>query len=237
MSKKVLFLGIEVIVLVFLFYTNLVAASDGSIISGLNYLLSDFKFFHSYNKINRDENFGSEDWNLILVNANNPVPDDYEVELLELSNGERVDVRIYEYLQEMMDAARMDGLSLFVAAGYRSRQEQEELQEEIIKSYEDEGFSRNMSIKLASERVAEPGTSEHELGIAVDINADYNETSSDTVYKWLSDNAYKYGFILRYPSDKTDITGIMYEPWHYRFVGIDAAKIMYEQRICLEEYR
>lgn len=84
--------------------------------------------------------------------------------------------------------------------------------------------------------VAIPGTSEHQIGIAVDINADKTINSSDAVYTWLAENAHKYGFIKRYPSDKTDITGVINEPWHYRYVGKEAAKEIYSQGICLEEY-
>ena len=88
---------------------------------------------------------------------------------------------------------------------------------------------------MAEKWVAIPGTSEHQLGIAVDINPDY-EKSGKEVYAWLAENAHEYGFINRYPEDKVHITGIMNEPWHYRYVGENAAKEMYEQRICLEEY-
>ena len=84
--------------------------------------------------------------------------------------------------------------------------------------------------------MAEPGTSEHELGLAIDINADLDRSTSDEVYGWLAQNAWKYGFVLRYPADKTDITGIDYEPWHYRYVGQEAAKEMHKKGLCLEEY-
>lgn len=90
--------------------------------------------------------------------------------------------------------------------------------------------------KLAENIVAPVGSSEHELGIAVDIIADKSRSDNETVYNWLAENAYKYGFIQRYPSNKTDITGIDYEPWHYRYVGKKAAAEIYEQGICLEEY-
>ena len=80
------------------------------------------------------------------------------------------------------------------------------------------------------------GTSEHQLGIAVDINADKSKSSNDEVYTWLAANAHNYGFILRYPQGKQEITGTSYEPWHYRYVGVDAAREIYERGICLEEY-
>lgn len=180
----------------------------------------------------------SEDngWNLILVNRNSYIPDDYKVELTELSNGEKVDSRIYPELQEMFSDARAQGYGLFVREGYRTQEEQQQLLDEKIEAYENEGKSKSEAKKLAEQWVAIPGTSEHQLGIAVDINADTTKSSSDDVYSWLAENAHKYGFIKRYPSDKTDITGVINEPWHYRYVGKEAALEIYSQGMCLEEY-
>ena len=180
----------------------------------------------------------SEDngWNLILVNRDSYIPDDYQVELTELSNGEKVDSRIYPELQEMFNDARAQGYGLFVREGYRTQEEQQQLMDEKIEAYENEGKSKSEAKKLAEQWVAIPGTSEHQLGIAVDINADTTKSSSDDVYNWLAENAHKYGFIKRYPSDKTDITGVINEPWHYRYVGTEAALEIYSQGMCLEEY-
>ena len=97
-------------------------------------------------------------------------------------------------------------------------------------------YSRSRAERTAKEWVALPGTSEHQLGIAVDINADKSMCSNEEVYAWLAENAYKYGFILRYPPEKQEITGTSYEPWHYRYVGVEVAREIYEQGICLEEY-
>lgn len=108
--------------------------------------------------------------------------------------------------------------------------------DERIQQYLEEGYSRAEAKKLAEAYVAKPGTSEHELGIAVDINADTSICSSDAVYTWLANNAYKYGFIKRYPDDKTEITGVNNEPWHYRYVGVDTAREIQEKGLCLEEY-
>lgn len=180
----------------------------------------------------------SEDngWNLILVNRNSYIPDDYKVELTELSNGEKVDSRIYPELQEMFNDARAQGYGLFVREGYRTQEEQQQVLDEKIEAYENKGKSKSEAKKLAEQWVAIPGTSEHQLGIAVDINADTTKSSSDDVYSWLAENAHKYGFIKRYPSDKTDITGVINEPWHYRYVGKEAALEIYSQGMCLEEY-
>ena len=178
----------------------------------------------------------SEEWNLIVVNRWNELPEDYSVELTELSNGQKVDSRIYPYLQEMFDAARAEGIYPIVREGYRTAEEQQEILDDKIQTYINQGYSQSRAEKTAKEWVALPGTSEHQLGIAVDINADKSKCSNEDVYGWLAENAYKYGFVLRYPSGKQKITGTSYEPWHYRYVGEEAAREIYERGICLEEY-
>lgn len=175
-------------------------------------------------------------WNLILVNRDYYIPDDYTMELTELSNGEKVDSRIYPDLQEMFDDARAEGVQLYVRDGYRTAETQRRILDEKIEEYKNEGYSDSEAEKLAKEWVAVPGTSEHQLGLAVDINADTSQSTRDEVYTWLANNSYKYGFINRYPTDKTEITGVIYEPWHYRYVGKEAAQEIYSQGICLEEY-
>ena len=177
-----------------------------------------------------------EEWNLIVVNRWNEIPEDYSVTLTELSNGQKVDSRIYPYLQEMFDAMRADGIYPIVREGYRTAEEQQEILDERIQRYRNEGYSRSRAERLAKEWVALPGTSEHQLGIAVDINADKTRSANEDVYQWLADHAYQYGFILRYPQGKGDITGAEYEPWHYRYVGTEAALEIYQSQICLEEY-
>lgn len=173
---------------------------------------------------------------LTLVNADHAVPRGWNVELTTLSNGEQVASMIYPDLQDMFDDMRAQGIYPFVRAGYRSRETQEQVLEDRIASYQSEGYSKSRARELALETVAEPGTSEHELGLAVDINADDDRSTGDEVYAWLAENAYKYGFIQRYPEDKTEITGIDYEPWHYRYVGKSAAGEIYKSGECLEEY-
>ncbi len=175
-------------------------------------------------------------WNLILVNNNYAVPDGYEIEFTVLSNGEKVDKRIYPDLQNMMDDARDQGLALFVADGYRSYEEQVNIYRNKYKHYIDTGYSKKDAKMMTEFYVAIPGTSEHQIGIAVDINADKELCTNEEVYDWLWENSWKYGFIKRYPAHKTNYTGILSEPWHYRYVGKTAAKEIYEKRICLEEY-
>lgn len=175
-------------------------------------------------------------WNLILVNKDYKIPSGYDPELTELSNGQKVDSRIYPQLQKMFDDARAAGLELFVREGYRTTQEQQKIMDEKIEEYRAEGYSHSEAKELVEKYVAIPGTSEHQLGLSVDINADTSKCSSDAVYAWLAENAYKYGFIKRYPSEKVEITGINNEPWHYRYVGTEAAAQMQESGLCLEEY-
>ena len=187
------------------------------------------------NSYSSDSAENNEEWNLILVNAKHPIPENYELSLLELSNGIFVDERIYPDLQQMFDDARADGIFPIVGEGYRTHQAQEEIMENKVNEYRGQGYSNREAEKLAKEWVAVPGTSEHELGLALDINAAEGSDSWE-VYTWLADNAYRYGFILRYPLGKEKITGIDYEPWHYRYVGKNAALDIYQQDITLEEY-
>ncbi len=218
-----------VVVLLFVLGFAFVQTASYVVNQGKIPVLSGFNLF-------RKEADTSLGWNLILVNDDYSVPDNYKVELTELSNGEKVDSRIYPQLQQMFDDARAAGLGLFVREGYRTYEDQKQILDERIQRYRDEGYSRSEAKKLAEEYVAAPGTSEHELGLAVDINADTSKCSSDAVYTWLANNAYRYGFIKRYPEDKTEITGVNNEPWHYRYVGVDAAREMQEKGLCLEEY-
>ncbi len=178
----------------------------------------------------------NDKWKLILVNRDNPLPYDWNIETVELSNGELVDARIYPDLQKMFDDMRSDGVYPEVVSGYRTSEKQQQLMDEKIQEYNSAGYSPDEAKQKAEEWVAIPGTSEHQLGIAVDINADGVNSFGYEVYDWLDQNAYKYGFIKRYPEDKTEITGIINEPWHYRYVGYDAALEMTERSLCLEEY-
>lgn len=188
------------------------------------------------NRTDTDKKDIQEDWYLTLVNKWNPIQSENDIEVNELSNGEFVDKRIYPYLQKMFDAARNEGIYPIVASGYRTEQEQEEIYSEKIAAYKAEGLSAADAKREAELWVAVPGTSEHQLGLAVDINADGIHSVGTDVYRWLKKNAHLYGFILRYPPEKTDLTGVSNEPWHYRYVGVDAAAEIFNKGICLEEY-
>lgn len=178
----------------------------------------------------------ADGWALVLVNAQHGLPDDFSVELTLLSNGESVDSRMYPALQQMFDDMRAQGVYPTVNEGFRTREDQQAILDDKIAVYLAQGYSYDAARELALDYVAVPGTSEHELGLAVDVTADKTLCTNDTVYAWLAENAYRYGFILRYPADKESVTGIAYEPWHYRYVGTQAAQSIYEQGLCLEEY-
>lgn len=173
------------------------------------------------------------DWRLTLVNRWNPVPENYEVNLVEVAGGEQVDQRIYEPLMEMLEAAKEGnrGQLPFVASGYRTQEKQRRLYDDKAAKYRGQGYSESEAREMAEQWVAVPGYSEHQLGFAVDINGAVYD-----VYLWLQENSYKYGFIFRYPGNKTELTGVAEEVWHYRYVGVEAAAEIYEQGICLEEY-
>ena len=141
----------------------------------------------------------------------------------------------------MLDACKAEGLSPLVCSSYRSQSKQEALYENKVERLVSQGWSREDAKVEAAKVVALPGTSEHQLGLAVDIVdlnhqlLDESQESTD-VQQWLIAHSWEYGFILRYPNDKSEITGIIYEPGHYRYVGKDAAKEIHDAGVCLEEY-
>ena len=193
------------------------------------------------NKKEKDIDSSTSDWELLLVNKNHNVPEGYSVELEEAEEGHQVDRRIAKSLKQMLSDARKEGLSPIICSSYRTNEKQQKLYNNKVKEYKRWGCSSEEAEELASYWVAIPGTGEHETGLAVDIvSRDYqilDEKQEQTdVQKWLIENSYKYGFALRYPTDKKDITMINYEPWHYRYVGIDNATYMKEHDMCLEEY-
>jgi len=175
------------------------------------------------------------DWRLILVNRWNPIPDDYKVSLVKLKNGESVDERIYADLQEMFDNARNVGIYPMVSSGYRTTQTQQDLFDEKLKDFKSQGYSSKEAEIMTEKWVAIPGSSEHQIGLAIDVVGEDSQDNAK-VQQWLKENSFKYGFILRYSSDKTDITGTNFEPWHFRYVGKENAFKIYESGLCLEQY-
>lgn len=186
-----------------------------------------------------------DQWYLKLVNAKNPMTQEDVPEVATEtidSNGYQVDARIMDDLEDMFAAARADGRNPVICSAFRAWDIQEYLyQNKIQRVMAEEGLSEEEATEEAGTVVAVPGTSEHQIGLALDIvsseymNLDEKQMETED-QQWLMENSWKYGFILRYPLDKSDITGIIFEPWHYRYVGKEAAKEIYEQDITLEEY-
>lgn len=173
---------------------------------------------------------------LILCNRWHPIPHDYTVELYTTEDGVQMDRRIQPAFEELMAALKEQGFHMGPCGAYRTWQLQEEIMASFIRKHENEGHSHEEARRLAERRVAIPGTSEHQLGLALDLLPPDEDNDEEGLYVWLAENAHRFGFVLRYPADKTRVTGIQYEPWHFRYVGPEAAKEMFERRVCLEEY-
>lgn len=182
-----------------------------------------------------------EDWNLILVNKTHPIPEDYQVELKSIGSGHQIDARAYDDFKAMIQASKKGGVTIYVSSSYRDMNKQITLYEKKTDSYLQQGYSLEDALSKAGQVVAVPGTSEHHLGLAIDVvSSEYrklDEKQENTKgFQWMKEHSWEYGFILRYPNGSTDITGIIYEPWHFRYVGLEAAKEIYERDITLEEY-
>ncbi len=185
--------------------------------------------------------FDKSDWKLLLVNKQHTIPEDYEFTLGIIKGSMRCDERIIEPLTQMFAAAKEDGVNLIVCSPYRDMARQEYLFDRKVKNYQSTGMSYMDAYKKASITVTLPGASEHQVGLAVDIISD-TYTSLEVGFadteagKWLAEHSWEYGFILRYPLGKEEITGIQFEPWHFRYVGVDAAEVITSQNITLEEF-
>lgn len=168
-----------------------------------------------------------------LVNKYNKLPDNYEIDDLvvldnEYSNkGEKVRKVIYNDLKKMFDDAKKDNINLNVISGFRTYEKQDTLFNNSIKKN---------GIDHALIYSAKPGYSEHQLGLAIDVNSVEENFKNTNEYKWLKNNSYKYGFIERYPENKEYITGFGYEPWHYRYLGVDITTRIFTENITYEEY-
>ena len=183
-------------------------------------------------------------WNLTLVNKDNPLPETFVPEsLADADNGYEADSRITDALKKMIaDARSTENVRIIALSAYRDYEYQKELFDDKVQRLQQEkGYSVTKAREEAATVVAYPGTSEHQLGLALDLvdarHVKLDESQENTAaYKWLYKHCAEYGFIVRYPNGKTDITGIIYEPWHFRYVGEEAAKIIMEKGITLEEY-
>ena len=190
---------------------------------------------------NKSANSVVKDELLTLVNFENTIPKDWKVDLVQLNNGQSVDRRIYDDLIAMLQAAKSEGLNPLICSSYRTNEKQEQLYQNKVSEYLSQGYSKVEASDKAAFWVARPGTSEHQLGLAVDIVSTKNQrldrSQENTVeQQWLIQNSWNYGFVLRYPTNKNSITGVGYEPWHYRYVGKEHAKKINELGVCLEEY-
>ncbi|OJU11731.1 MAG: hypothetical protein BGN88_14935 [Clostridiales bacterium 43-6] len=181
------------------------------------------------------------DWNMILINKNNWLPSNFSVDLAYVDSNYQVDKRIVDKAKKMISDAKAEGVSLVVCSAYRSVKKQTELFNNKVETFLNQGYKQTDAEVKAATITARPRTSEHHTGLAMDIvtknymNLDdgYADTAAA---KWLYRNAYKYGFILRYPKDKQSVTNVIFEPWHYRYVGEAAANEIKTRGICLEEY-
>ena len=184
---------------------------------------------------------------LVVVNPWNPVPDDYILHLKELSTsvsvpGCYVDASCYDAMTQMiLDCNAYSGANVCVVSAYRSVELQTENFNNKVNRYLDAGYDYETAYAEAASIIAVPGTSEHHLGLAADIIDTENwslvqDQENLTGQQWLMEHCWEYGFILRYPADKQDVTGIIYEPWHYRYVGVELAKELRELNVTVEEY-
>ena len=182
--------------------------------------------------------------NLTLVNGWNPLPDDFDYEghLTEIPKKyikgslTQIDKEVWPYLKEMLDDARAEGIDIGVWSPYLSYATQKWLFEKQVQKQINNGVPKENAEEVAATIVARPGTSEHNTGLALDINCANHSFKETKAYKWLQENAENYGFIMRYAEDKQEKTGVIYESWHWRFVGVKAAHEINDLQMCLEEY-
>ena len=191
------------------------------------------------------ENAGSEDWELVLVNPWEAVPENFEPSLVEVDNEQRIDERIEEAWNNWKEAGLTAGHRLFLASGHRTIERQKNNFNNQFQAYLDEGLSEEEATERTKEYLTEPGHSEHHTGLALDIvddewiaagNGLEPEYDTQASQEWLVDTMADFGFILRYPEGKEDITGIQYESWHFRYVGEENAEFIVENHLVLEEY-
>jgi D-alanyl-D-alanine carboxypeptidase len=185
-------------------------------------------------------------WALFIVNGDNPLCEDYLPELAVVTENFYLDIRCAFYAAEMLEAAESDGIELRVVSAFRTWETQNRnFYNYVERLMRENDYSMEQAIAVTSTQIARPGESEHNAGVAIDIiskdwfiyNNDYTRDFDKTPeFRWLYENSWRFGFILRYPDGKEDITGFIYEPWHYRFVGQEAAELIFETGLTLEEY-
>lgn len=194
-------------------------------------------------KENAVDEISPDDLLLVLVNKEHPLADSYHTNLHLLKNGQYVSEDMYEDLKDMLFTGEEEnpGISFLVASGYRTSTKQQQLLEEEIEKNKNAGMNEQEAYEDALESVAPAGYSEHETGLCVDIVAESNQRMDESQQytkenEWLVAHCAEYGFILRYPAGKEAVTGFMFESWHFRYVGKEAAKEITQKGITLEEY-
>jgi len=180
-------------------------------------------------------------WEYTVANKETPLSADFTPELTMVADGQYFDSRAADALNDFITAAKAEGLTVYITSSYRSYDTQEYLFNKKVSEYITSEGSQEAAIEKAKTIVAYPGTSEHQLGLSCDIVDKYYEYMDETLENtplsiWMAANCADYGFILRYPRNKTDITGVMYEPWHFRYVGKEAAAYITEKGLTLEEF-
>ena len=176
----------------------------------------------------------SSDWRLLLVNPQNPMPEGYTVNVVEYDDVE-MDERICDAYKEMQRDAYENGYTLWISSAYRSVEKQQDLLDaEVSRHMREDGLSEEEALEKALQTMTVPGYSEHNTGLAIDLNG--VTAIEDEEYEWLCRHAADYGFILRYPQGKEAVTGIQFEAWHFRYVGQEHAQYMVQHDMCLEEY-
>lgn len=229
--KKVITFIILICILLFIVKENHSSTKEISVSekTNENYITKEISHDEKSKEIN--------DWRLVLVNYENTLPKDFEPELSSIDKTREFDSRAIEYLMQMLQDMKAQGYkNIWPQSTYRSVARQEEIFNKKVKYYINMGKTKEEAETLTLQKINRPGTSEHNLGLAVDFNnVDYGFEKSKE-YSWLMENAENYGFVLRYPREKKDITKVDCEPWHWRYVGKEHAKKMNELNMCLEEY-
>jgi len=181
------------------------------------------------------------DWRLMLVNPDNILPENFSVDLTMTKYGYEVDSRIVDDVTALIDGAANDGVKLLICYGYRTLEQSQQLFDKQLRKQLSYGLSEEAALAEAKRWVAPPGTSDHHTGLALDIVTPEHQVLNHAFYntpagQWMAEHSWEYGFVIRFPEDKQDITGITYEPWHLRFVGKEHAAKMHKNNECLEEY-
>ncbi len=231
----ILFIIVVLIASVILFYITL-DDTDHKYKSNVEVANNNFNTSKKPSGLYNFDNWNKDcEWNLIVVNNQNEVPEDFGVKLGKYK-GKEMDYRIINDLINMVDDAYRDNVKLWISSAYRDVKLQYKLFSEEVVSFEEEGYSNFEAQRLAEKNVARARRSEHQTGLAIDFNGVRNDFCDTEEYDWLIKNSFNYGFILRYPESKKEITGVNFEPWHFRYVGKGIAQEIKEKDICLEEY-